>query len=128
MRGRIGWLASSSRGTEDHRFIVASSAIDGVCDPSRAVPVFLWVAPLGQLGGWSQTAGTDEAGRYVVAVVNARVFLNAWDPPYQQQPCLASTVVNGPTTLDVQVVRTGTFASPSDGGRMLTGFVYEMTP
>ena len=110
---------------------VLSGAVSELRDGRRLpIPgrtVHLWVAPAGQLGGWAQSATTDQDGRYVADVVSGRVFVNAWHPPDQQQPCLASTAINGHATLDVQVVPSGTFAS-EPAGPTLTGFVYETTP
>jgi hypothetical protein len=106
---------------------VVVEAIDGDLRPIAGRRLHLWMAPVGGLGGWAQSAITDDHGRYVAEVASARVFVNAWHPPDQEQPCLASAAVNGNTTLDVQVVPSGTFVTTARGPT-ISGFVYEATP
>jgi hypothetical protein len=71
---------------------------------------------------------TDQNGRYVAQVPKARVFVMAWHPPDQQQPCLASTTVNTDTTLDVEVVPVGrSSTAPPSASPLIAGFVFETT-
>jgi hypothetical protein len=106
---------------------VLAERVDGILRPlaDRAVQLFI-VQPN---RGWAASALTDQNGRYTTRVPAARVFVMASHPPDEQQPCLASAVVDKDTTLDVEVSPVGKSAPPASGGSpLVTGFVYETTP
>jgi hypothetical protein len=104
-----------------------SETIDGISRPLAGRPVFLWIQE--PTAGRTQSVTTDQNGRYTTQVPTARVFASAWHPPDQQQPCLASAVVDKDTTIDVEVGPSGGPATPpSAAAPLITGFVYETTP
>ena len=79
--------------------------------------------------GRTEVVTTDQNGRYVAQVPQARVFASAWHPPDQQQPCLASAAVDKDTTLDVEVMPVRSPATPPPtASPLITGFVFEATP
>ncbi len=73
---------------------------------------------------------TDQIGRYSAQVpAKSRVFVSTRDLSPTWQPCLATALVEGDTTIDVQLVPRGSsLAPPPAAGPMITGFVYETTP
>ena len=106
---------------------IVAEVVDGVSRPLAGRQVFLWIAQPNR--GWSQTAVSDENGRYTALVPQARVFAYSWHPPDQHQPCLASAAVDRDTTLNVEVVPAGTPATPpAAASPLVTAFVYETTP
>lgn len=106
---------------------IASETVGGNSRPLADRTVLLWVSTPGGGGGWAQ-ASTDRNGRYMAHVPPARVFVTAWHPPDQHQPCLASAAIDGDTTLDVHVVPTGsTSTSIVKESPLITGIVYETT-
>jgi hypothetical protein len=112
-----------------------SEFINGVPRPVGAdLTVWLWVEqqiPQGRMGS-SQSARTDQNGRYSLSVPDSRVFASLGKQG-ALQPCLASAEVRSDTTLDVELI------SESDtlSGRvpdhwlsahpLVTGEVYEAT-
>jgi hypothetical protein len=103
-----------------------SEVVNGVARPLGGHKVILWIQRLNS--SESIETGTDDTGRYTVHVTSGRVFAIAWHPPNQQQPCLASADVRGDTTLDVEVVPTGSaFTTMSPSGPTISAFVYETT-
>ena len=76
---------------------------------------------------------TDQNGRYTAVVTvlpKTRVFVTgAGLHAPDQQPCLASELVENDTIIDAQIVPTEhSVTPPPDAGPMITGFVYETTP
>jgi hypothetical protein len=105
---------------------VLSETVDGVSRPLAGRSVFLWIEQTSR--GWTQSSTTDHNGRYTAEVPKARVFVSAWHPPDQQQPCLASAAVDRNTTIDVEVVPAGSSSTPPPAASpIITGFVYETT-
>jgi hypothetical protein len=101
--------------------------IDGISRPLAGRPVFLWVQE--PTTGRTHSVTTDQNGRYTTQAPTARVFASAWHPPDQQQPCLASAMVDKDTTIDVEVGPAGSTATPPFAATpLITGFVYETTP
>jgi hypothetical protein len=100
---------------------------DGISRPLPERSVFFWIQESN--GGRTQWVSTDQTGRYIVQVPRSRVFAVAAHPPDQQQPCLASAMVDRDTTLDVEVAPTGSSTTPpAAASPLITGFVYETTP
>ena len=101
---------------------ILSETVAGVSRPLAGRKVVLWF-------GSTESVSTDQNGRYTAQVPKGRVFVSAWHPPDQQQPCLASAVVDKDTTIDVEVVPVGSSSMPASAvSPMITGFVYETTP
>jgi hypothetical protein len=89
--------------------------------------VWIWIEQLNT--SRTEWVTTDQNGRYAAQVPKARVFVSAWHPPDQQQPCLATAAVDTDTTLDVEVQPVRSPATPpAAGSPLITGFVYETTP
>ena len=105
---------------------ILSKTADGVSHPLAGRTVSLWIAESNR--GWRQSATTDQSGRYTAIVPTARVFVSAWEPPDEQQPCLASAAVDADTTANVEVLPVGTSATPLSASPLITAFVYETTP
>ena len=106
---------------------VVSETVDGVSRPLAGRTVHLWISQPGT--GWAQSSTTDQNGRYTAQVPRARVFVSGWHPPDQEQPCLASAVVDKDTTIDLQFVPAGrSLTPPPAASPMITGLVYETTP
>jgi hypothetical protein len=106
---------------------VVSKTVDGISRPVPDRQVHLWIQVSN--GGFTRVVATDASGRFTTSLPPGRVFANAWHPPDEQQPCLASAAVNRDTTLDVELLPTdGPSAPPSAASPLITGFVYESTP
>src|SRR5581483_1260053 len=106
---------------------VVSKTVNGSSRPVPDRQVHLWIQSSN--GGFSRVVATDQSGRYMTSVPpGGRVFANAMHPPDEQQPCVASAVVNRDTTIDVELLPTdGPSAPPSAASPLITGFVYEST-
>jgi len=106
---------------------ILSKTADGISRPLAGRQVWLWIQQ--DNGGQTQSVTTDQNGRCIAHVSRARVFVWAWHPPDEQQPCLASAAVDRDTTIDVEVVPAGASSTPpSASSPLITGFVYEATP
>jgi hypothetical protein len=106
---------------------ILSETVNGISRTLPARQVFIRIEQPNR--SWTQSVTTDQSGRYVAQVPKARVFLSAWHPPDQQQPCLASAVIERDTTIDVEVVPVRSSAMPPPAASpLITGFVYETTP
>jgi hypothetical protein len=108
---------------------ILSETADGISRPLVGRQVFLRIEQPNL--GRTEVVTTDQNGRYVAQVPQARVFASAWHPPDQQQPCLASAAVNEDTTLDVEVMPVRSSATPPprrQASPLITGFVFEATP
>lgn len=120
---------------------ILSETVDGVSRPLAGRRVNLYVTgTCGQpIPGdcrpeKEEAVDTDQNGRYTAQVPDSwplspktRVFVFNNGP--EQQPCLASALVDKDTTIDVQVVPVGSSSTPpSAASPMITGFVYETTP
>lgn len=103
-----------------------SQTVEGVSRPLAGRSVVLWIQQADS--GRTQLETTDQNGRYVAQVPEARVFVSAWGDD-GVQPCLASATVAKDTTLDVEVVPRGSAPTPpAAASPLITGFVYETTP
>jgi hypothetical protein len=99
--------------------------VDGVTRPLPNRSVWLWVAQERRGDGTSLT--TDQNGRYSARVPGSRVFVTSLSSD-RQQPCVATVAVDEDTTLDVQVVPSGSAANPpAAASPLITGIVYETT-
>jgi hypothetical protein len=106
---------------------IVSETVDGVSRPLAGRTVHLWISEPDR--GWAQSSTTDHNGRYTAQVPRAQVFVSGWHPPDQEQPCLATAVVDKDTTIDMQFVPGGgSLAPPPAASPMITGLVYETTP
>lgn len=102
---------------------ILSETVAGVSYPLAGRKVILWTRTS------TVSVSTDESGRYTAQVPKSQVFVSAWHPPDQQQPCVASAAVDQNTTIDVEVVPVGSSSMPASAvSPMISGFVYEMTP
>jgi hypothetical protein len=106
---------------------ILSETVDGISRPLAGRQVFVRIEHPNEARTLSVT--TDQNGRYSAQVPRARVFVSAWHPPDQQQPCLASAAIDKDTTLDVEVVPVRSSPTPpAAGSPLITGYVYERTP
>jgi len=105
---------------------VVTFMVDGVSRPIADRSVWIWVDPQAR----GQSAVTDQNGRYSAQVPrNARVFVTAYASSFEQQPCIASAVVERDKTVNVQVVPLGSPADPPAAlaSPLITGLVYQAT-
>ena len=106
---------------------ILSERVDGISRPLAGRQVWLRIEQPN--AGRTHWVATDQNGRYTAQVPKARVFVSAWHPPDQRQPCLASAAVDTDTTLDVEVAPVQSAVQPpASASPLITGFVYETTP
>lgn len=108
-----------------------SELVDGLPRPVGAdLTVWVWVEQ-GTMGS-SQSARTDQNGRYSLPVPDSRVFATSAKRG-ALQPCLATTEVRSDTTLDVELISESDTLSARVPDRWLsahplvTGIVYAPT-
>jgi hypothetical protein len=109
---------------------VVSKTVNGSSAPVANRQVHLWIQSSSH-SSFTQVVTTDQSGRYMTSVPPGRVFAIALHPPDEQQPCLASAVVNRDATIDIELLPTDGSASsspPSAASPLITGVVYESTP
>ena len=118
-----------------------SELVDGITRPVAGRKVDLYVSGTPCISGLpgspclAETADVvvaDQNGRYAALVTvlpKTRVFVTgAGLHAPDQQPCLASALVDNDTTIDLQIVPTDHSSTPPPAaGPMITGFVYETT-